>query len=46
MKVSKCPECGSTYIRQEEVDVGIGTIYGPASCYDCRWTQEGAESED
>ena len=36
----KCPVCGCVLTR-EEVDIGVGTMYGPARCDNCGWSQEG-----
>lgn len=32
-----CPRCGNTCDR-DEVDVGIGILYGPWGCY-CGWSE-------
>jgi hypothetical protein len=32
-----CPECGEQIVC-ESVDVGVGTIYGPAYC-ECGWSE-------
>lgn len=34
----KCPKCKSECER-EEVDVGVGTIYGPYGCPSCAWSE-------
>lgn len=34
-----CPECGGSIMR-EEVDVGVGTLRGPACCERCGWSEE------
>lgn len=34
-----CPECGAKCGR-DEVDVGVGLIYGPWGCWDCGWSEE------
>jgi len=34
----ECPNCQSQCDR-DEVDVGIGTIYGPWGCYSCGWSE-------
>ncbi len=36
---SVCPECSSDTVR-DEVDIGVGTMHGPARCDNCGWTQE------
>lgn len=33
-----CPKCGSQCER-DEVDVGVGIIYGPYGCYCCGWSE-------
>lgn len=33
-----CPRCGGPLDR-DEVDVGVGVIYGPAGCPACFWTE-------
>ncbi len=35
----RCPECGSETIH-DEVDIGVGTMHGPARCNNCGWNQE------
>ena len=35
----KCPNCGSDGIWRDEVDVGVGVIYGPYGCPDCGWSE-------
>lgn len=35
----RCPKCGSVVTR-EEVDIGVGTMYGHARCDNCGWLQE------
>lgn len=32
-----CPQCGEECYR-DEVDVGVGVIYGPWGCY-CGWSE-------
>ena len=32
----KCPECGGSCWR-DEVDIGVGTQYGPWRCEECAW---------
>ena len=39
-----CPECGKSTTRIE-VDIGVGTQYGPAECFHCGWS-EAAEIEE
>jgi hypothetical protein len=31
-----CPQCNEP-CDQDEVDVGVGVIYGPARCLNCGW---------
>jgi len=33
-----CPNCGGGCCR-DEVDVGVGIIYGPWGCWSCRWSE-------
>lgn len=33
----ECPKCGEECMR-DEVDVGVGIIYGPYGCY-CGWSE-------
>ena len=33
-----CPQCAAECIR-EEVDIGVGTQYGPFECPKCGWSQ-------
>ncbi len=35
-----CPMCSSTNCTREEVDIGVGTQYGPWSCLDCNFSQD------
>ncbi len=34
-----CPKCGSDCWR-EEVDVGVGVIFGPYGCPECGWSED------
>jgi len=34
-----CPQCGNITSR-EEVDIGVGTLWGPARCANCGWQEE------
>lgn len=36
--VFKCPKCGSECDR-DEVDIGVGVIYGPYGCFECYWSE-------
>jgi hypothetical protein len=40
----KCPKC-SEECNQDEVDVGVGVIYGPARCPNCGWCEEDRYNE-
>ena len=44
----ECPKCGGECFR-DEVDVGVGTIYGPYGCPECSWSEspeyDGSEGE-
>lgn len=33
-----CPLCGDNCMR-DEVDIGVGTIYGPFGCPSCGWSE-------
>ena len=33
-----CPKCAAECIR-DEVDIGVGTQYGPFECPKCGWSQ-------
>jgi len=35
----KCPKCNEDCDR-EEVDVGVGIIYGPWGCPNCGWSED------
>lgn len=35
----KCPKC-STQCDHDEIDVGIGTIFGPWGCSGCYWSED------
>ena len=35
----KCPKCGGDCWR-DDVDVGVGIIYGPWGCEDCGWSED------
>lgn len=34
-----CPKCGKDCCR-DEVDVGVGVIYGPWGCPYCEWSED------
>ena len=40
-----CPECGESCDR-DEVDVGVGIIYGPWGCYSCGWSEYDREQAE
>ena len=45
--IDQCPTCGLPLTR-DEVDIGVGTMHGPARCDNCGWAetpQEHFESE-
>jgi transcription elongation factor Elf1 len=42
----KCPECGSTNCSRDEVDVGVGIMYGPWGCSSCGWSEYEPNPED
>lgn len=35
----KCEKCG-TDCRRDEVDIGVGIMYGPWGCPDCGWSEQ------
>lgn len=35
-----CPNCGAEDLWRDEVDVGVGIIYGPYGC-PCGWSESG-----
>ena len=35
-----CLDCGSNQIVRDEVDIGVGTLYGPRRCFDCGWEEQ------
>lgn len=37
----ECENCGEECER-DEVDVGVGVIYGPYGCYACGWSEDPA----
>lgn len=36
--MQSCPRCSGPLDR-DEVDIGVGTLYGPAGCPHCHWTE-------
>ena len=38
-EIHKCPDCGSEHCSRDEVDIGVGTMYGPWRCDDCGWSE-------
>ena len=39
MEKDRCPACGAP-VDRDEVDIGVGTIYGPRRCADqCGWAE-------
>lgn len=34
-----CPQCGSTSVDRDEVDIGVGVQCGPWGCFDCGWVE-------
>ncbi len=34
-----CPKCGSPECTRDEVDIGVGTQYGPWHCTQCGYSQ-------
>ena len=41
-----CPHCGGTDTWCDEVDVGVGIIYGPLHCNDCHYVEPSAHNDD
>lgn len=39
MSEVKCPKCGSGNIFREEVDIGVGVLYGPIHCHACDYDE-------
>ena len=37
-----CPRCGGA-LEHEAVDIGVGTMYGPAFCIDCGWSEDSGD---
>lgn len=37
-ETQKCEKCGAECYR-DEVDVGVGVIYGPWGCPNCGWSE-------
>lgn len=37
--MDECPACGSDFMSREEVDIGVGTQYGPWHCMACGWQE-------
>jgi len=35
-----CPHCKSSEVWREEVDIGVGTQYGPIHCKACGYDEE------
>ena len=41
----KCPECGGeTWC--DEVDIGVGIMYGPLSCSECHWVESSSPPDN
>lgn len=36
----ECPKCGCDECHRDEVDVGVGVIFGPWGCPACGWSQD------
>ncbi len=45
-EIDKCPKCGSLEVWRDEVDVGVGIIYGPRNCDECGYTEPSAYDEN
>ena len=37
-----CPRCGGA-LEHDAVDIGVGTMYGPAFCVDCGWSEDSGD---
>lgn len=35
-----CPNCNAEDLERDEVDVGVGVIYGPYGCHACGWSED------
>lgn len=35
----QCPNCGNPECHRDDVDVGVGIIYGPWGCPQCGWSE-------
>lgn len=45
MKIDRyCPECDEE-LSCVEVDIGVGTMYGPPYCNNCGWSAEDVTKE-
>lgn len=42
----KCPKCGSDDTWRDEVDIGVGIMYGPLHCNACLYSEDGDKDED
>ncbi len=40
MTLPQCPKCNGEYLDRDEVDIGVGFIYGPYGCFDCGWSED------
>ena len=36
---ARCPKCGSKDVDRDEVDVGVGMVFGPWGCAACHWSE-------
>ena len=45
-KQERCPECGSFDVGRDDVDIGVGVLYGPLGCFDCGWTDDENDRPD
>ena len=42
----QCPRCGGCDLYREDVDIGVGTLFGPWGCPDCGWSEDTAYDID
>lgn len=40
MEPDKCPSCGGSDLRRDEVHNGVCMLYGPFGCADCGWSED------
>ena len=35
-----CPKCGAQGLWRDSANIGVGIIYGPYGCEECRWSED------